>query len=364
MQGLAKAYRGQPALRGMDFAVSQGEIFVLLGPTGAGKSTTLLAIAGLVEPDSGHIRLDGRDLTGVDPGARDIAMVFEGVNLLPTLSTRDNIAFSLRSPRYRRPEDEIARRVERVARDLRIDHLLDRPVETLSGGERQRVAIGRAMVREPGLLLLDEPLSALDLKLREGLQAELRALHGSGSSTVVYATHDYHGAVAVGDRIAIVEDGRVQQCGPIAELLDRPANIAVGRRVGSPGMAFFDAHLEDGHVRLAECELALPLDGLGPLDPAANRAVTFGIWPEDVRVETAAFPGAQAAEIYAVDNRGPDRAYQIHAGPLRLRKVMGREVTLRQGDPCWFRPADGAGYIFDPESGRRLSHAETAGGRP
>lgn len=176
VRDLQKIFLNRRALRGVTFSMRQGEILALLGPTGAGKTSTLLSIAGLVKPASGTVLINGRDVTAADPRIRDVAVVFEGFNLLPTLSVYDNIAFPLRSPVYRQPEGIVDELVTKAARDLKIAHLLKRDTSQLSGGERQRVAVARALVRKPQIYLLDEPLSALDLKLRESLRAELRAL--------------------------------------------------------------------------------------------------------------------------------------------------------------------------------------------
>ena len=228
INGIKKNFGGKAALAGVDLEVRQGEVFVLLGPTGAGKTTMLRVVAGLEKVDDGQIVLKGHDITAVDPMERDMAMVFEGLNLIPVLSVRDNIAFALRSDIYREDETEIERRLQRVSDDLHIGHLLDRDVEPLSGGEKQRVAVARAMVRRPVLFLLDEPLSALDLKLREELRVELRQLHERHGSTILYATHDYHGAAAIADRIGIINDGKVYQLGPLPELLENPNHRVVG----------------------------------------------------------------------------------------------------------------------------------------
>ena len=229
LEGLRKSYGAKRALRGLDLEVPDNEIMALLGPTGAGKSSTLLASAGLISLEAGRVFLAGRDVTDIDPSGRDVSIVFEGFNLLPVLDVKDNIAFALRSPTYRESEDEIKARVGRTAELLRISHLLDRDVDTLSGGERQRVAIARALVRRPKMFLLDEPLSALDLKLREGLRAELRQIHRQHRSTMLYATHDYHGAIAIADRLG---DHRRRR--HPADRHDRRDHRAAGQHVCRP----------------------------------------------------------------------------------------------------------------------------------
>jgi multiple sugar transport system ATP-binding protein len=351
IRGLRKAYRGRTALRGIDLAVEEHEILALLGPTGAGKSSTLLATAGLIVPDAGAIQLGGRDVTGAEASSRDVSIVFEGFNLLPVLNVRDNIAFALRSPKYREAEAEIARRVGRTAELLRISHLLDRDTGTLSGGERQRVSIARALVRRPMLYLLDEPLSALDLKLREGLRAELRQIHREHGTTMLYATHDYHGAIAIADRIAVINDGRILQTGHIEAFYARPANAFVGRLIGSPSMAFFEAELRDGAVRVKGWDNALPLSRFGAV-AAPPGPITLGVWPEDIALGEA----GEAGRVYALDNRGYEAALQVDTSAGSFRKVLENRTPVRQGDTIRFALKEGVGFLFDPTTGALVSH--------
>jgi ABC-type sugar transport system ATPase subunit len=360
LEGLRKAYRGKPALRGLDLTVNDNEIFALLGPTGAGKSSTLLSAAGLIELDAGRVSLAGRDVTEADPASRDVAIVFEGFNLLPVLDVKDNIAFALRSPSFREDEKEVALRVGRTAELLRISHLMDRDVGTLSGGEKQRVAIARALVRRPVMFLLDEPLSALDLKLREGLRAELRQIHRQHQSTMLYATHDYHGAIAIADRIGIIDGGIIQQSGTIEEIYALPANVMVGKLIGSPSMAFFDAAIDDGHVVVKGAEQRLPIGEFGTVGTASGK-VLLGVWPEDIEIGVADAAGASTGTIYAVDNRGFERAIQVDTPGGSFRKVVPLSMPFTQGDACSFRIPQGGGFLFDAASGRRISQMEARG---
>jgi multiple sugar transport system ATP-binding protein len=353
LAGLRKRYRTRQALDGLDLDVAAGDVVALLGPTGAGKTTTLMAVAGLVPLDAGRVSMMGQDITLAHPAARDVAMVFEGFNLLPTLDVRGNIGFALRSPAFRESDAEIAARTGRVAELLRISHLLDRNVMTLSGGEKQRVAIARAFVRRPRLFLLDEPLSALDLKLREGLRAELRAIHARDRTTMLYASHDYHGAVAIADRLAVIDGGRIRQSGRLAEIIARPADATVGRLIGSPSMAFFDGRVDDGVLRLKGIDAGLPIAGFG-LIAGQSRGLRFGIWPEDVTLS----PGPGPGRIYAVDNRGFEIAVQVETPAGSFRKVLPEGMAFAQGDSCALAFAHGAGFLFDTAGGARLSHAE------
>lgn len=358
LRGLRKAYGAKPALRGLDLDVPDNQIVALLGPTGAGKSSTLLASAGLITLDAGQVSLAGVDVTDADPSARDVSIVFEGYNLLPVLDVKDNIAFALRSPGYREPEAEIRERVGRTAELLRIAHLLDRNVTTLSGGESQRVAIARALVRRPKLFLLDEPLSALDLKLREGLRAELRAIHRRYRSTMLYATHDYHGAIAIADQIAIIEGGRIQQFGAIETIFMRPANMRVGQLIGSPSMAFFDAVVAEGAIAVAGGGQRMALADFGASRLSRDGRFKLGAWPEDIEIRAPGASDGNSGAVYAVDNRGYEQAVQVNADAGAFRKVLPTGVDLRQGDACSFHIR--SGFLFDAESGERLSQTGDA----
>ena len=344
LNAVSKRYHGQTALDEISFSVTAGEIFVLLGPTGAGKTTTLSCIAGLEKVHGGRIFLQDRDITDAHPMERDVAMVFEGFNLLPILSVYDNIALPLRSPAYRQPEPEISTRVKATAQDLRIAHLLDRHVDTLSGGEKQRVAIARAMVRRPQLYLLDEPLSALDLKLRETLRVELKALHEKHGSTILYATHDYHGAVAIADRVGVLDQGRLYQVGSVTELFADPRHVKVGKLMGSPAMAQFPATLHGPELTIDATDITLPrTKWLG----AANGHYIVGTWPEDIELSLQARAEYVPASVYATDFRGSDKAVQILVGPHYFRKVVELDFAGVQGDPCWFRIDPDKVYLFD-----------------
>jgi multiple sugar transport system ATP-binding protein len=240
LQRVSKSFGKTRAVRDIDLHVEDGEFFVLLGPSGAGKTTTLRLIAGLESPDEGDVRLGGKSALGVSPAYRDCAFVFQQYSLYPHLSVYENMAFPLRSPLLRTDETQIKRRIHQVAELLHIEQKLQRKATALSGGEMQRVAIGRALVRQPKVYLMDEPLSSLDAKLREELRVELRRIQKSSSATVVYVTHDQVEATTMADRIGIMEEGQLLQVGKPVDVYDHPRTLRVAQRLGSPAINVLD----------------------------------------------------------------------------------------------------------------------------
>src|SRR5579863_460373 len=238
LEQVIKSFGTFSAVRGVDFTVDDGSFFVILGPSGCGKTTTLRMIAGLELPTSGRILLDGEDVTALPASARDIAFVFQLFALYPHMNVRQNIAFPLRCQNLSRAA--IKKSVDEAAKLLRIDHLLDRRVGGLSGGDRQRVALGRAIVRRPKAFLMDEPLGALDAELRHIMTGELRMLHDRLGATTVYVTHDQHEAMALADKIAVMNLGLIEQLGTPREIYERPVSLFVADFIGSPPMNFLD----------------------------------------------------------------------------------------------------------------------------
>jgi multiple sugar transport system ATP-binding protein len=270
LNGVSKSFGAVRAVDDLRLDIADGEFFVLLGPSGAGKTTTLRLIAGLEAADTGAVLMNGTDMTTVPPALRDCAFVFQQYSLYPHLTVYDNLAFPLRSPMRRVAEDEIKRRVERVAQMLHIEAKLQRKSTALSGGEMQRVAIGRALVREPRVFLMDEPLSSLDAKLREELRVELKRIQRQSGATVLYVTHDQVEATTLADRIAILEGGRIQQVGTPAQIYDDPQTLHVAQRLGSPAVNVLPASWFEGSA-----------------DP---RAAHVAIRPEDVAVNAGDGP--------------------------------------------------------------------------
>ena len=287
ISGLRKSFGALGVLKGIDLSIEDGEFICFLGPSGCGKSTLLRAIAGLETLDEGAIRLGDRDITDLASAKRDIAMVFQNYALYPHMDVRRNLSFGLSLNGMKR--DEINRRVNVAADILRIRELLARKPRQLSGGQRQRVAIGRAIVREPKLFLLDEPLSNLDASLRVTMRAELAALHERLKTTMIYVTHDQVEAMTLADRVVVLDKGRVSQFGSPLELFCRPANLFVARFIGSPSMNLMEARVEARereHLTLSGGGLlrAVRLDLAAPADLSPGAPVTIGIRPDQVEI--------------------------------------------------------------------------------
>jgi len=319
------------AVEALDLDVADGELMVLVGPSGCGKSTALRMVAGLERPTAGSIRIGGRDVDGLSPGARDVAMVFQSYALYPHMTVRRNLAFPLR--RRNMDKAEIGRRVADVAEMLELTELLHRKPAQLSGGQRQRVAMGRALIREPVAFLLDEPLSNLDAKLRSELRAELKRLHARLSTTMIYVTHDQVEAMTLGDRIAVMDRGRLLQVGTPEEIYGRPCNEFVARFVGSPAMNL------------------LPGPAVGE---GAN--VVVGIRPETLRpvVELA---GGVAIEIVAevVEPLGSD--VFVHGRTDAGQEVVARlpgNARVAAGERVALAAPGAEVHRFDAETGGRL----------
>ncbi len=265
LRNISKSFGPQVALADVSMTVPDGSFVVLLGPTGAGKTTTLRMISGLDRPDSGTILVDGTDVGAHSPAERNMAMVFQQYSLYPHLSVHDNLAFPLKSPMLRTPRDEIARKVAEVAEILQISHKLDNKATELSGGEMQRVSIGRALVRDPQIYLMDEPLSSLDAKLRSDLRIELKRIQASMGATLLYVTHDQIEAMTMATHIGVLDEGRLVQFGPPREIYENPVSIYAASRLGSPKINILPADLFPGapagaahiglrpeHIRLGE----------------------------------------------------------------------------------------------------------------
>jgi multiple sugar transport system ATP-binding protein len=302
LHGVTARYGRTPALHGIDLELADGEFFVLLGPSGAGKTTTLKCVAGLLDGAGGQVVIGGRDMTGVEPYDRGVAMAFESYALYPQKTVAENLASPLRSGRCGTwtPAEQQAR-VKDVTTTLGIDHLLGRYPRELSNGQRQRTALGRVLVRPAEVYLLDEPLSHLDAKLRAAMRAELAQIGETMRTTTLYVTHDYQEALALGDRIGVLRDGRLVQVGTPSEIWTAPVDTFVARALGQPEMNLIDAPVHDGIARFAGVEVGVP-DGSGEL-------VRIGIRPRDIELR-------------------PSRDQLVLRGRVRLAERLGRSVEL------------------------------------
>lgn len=290
LKNIYKRYSGGvTAVTDFNLDIEDKEFIILVGPSGCGKSTTLRMIAGLEEISEGELYIDGKLVNDVAPKDRDIAMVFQNYALYPHMTVFDNMAFGLKLRKI--PKDEIRRRVEEAAKILDISHLLDRKPKALSGGQRQRVALGRAIVREPKVFLMDEPLSNLDAKLRVQMRTEIGKLHKKLQTTFIYVTHDQTEAMTMGTRIVVMKDGIIQQVDTPIELYERPTNMFVAGFIGSPQMNFFNGVLEkvgdDVYAHIGDDKLKLPQGKASKpeLEPYFGKEVVFGIRPEHIHDE-------------------------------------------------------------------------------
>ncbi len=312
----------RPAVDALELEIQDGEFLVLVGPSGCGKSTSLRMLAGLEEVNSGRIFIGDRDVTDVQPKDRDIAMVFQNYALYPHMTVADNMGFALKIAGT--PKAEIRQRVEEAAKMLDLSEYLERKPKALSGGQRQRVAMGRAIVRKPQVFLMDEPLSNLDAKLRVQTRTQIASLQRRLGVTTVYVTHDQTEALTMGDRIAVLKDGLLQQVGTPREMYDTPANVFVAGFIGSPAMNLGTFSIEGDHAVLGGA--VLPLSAT-LREKAAGNTITIGFRPEDLEVVSEAGPGTIPVQVNLVEELGSD-AYVY--GELVGRAAEG--AKLGSGD--------------------------------
>jgi len=342
LEGIVKRHGATTVLHGVDLAIEPGEFFVLLGPSGSGKTTTLRILAGLESVSAGRVLMDGSDVTTQEPGARDVAMVFQSYALYPHMTVAQNIGFPLKM--VDTGAAEIARAVADAAAKVGIGHLLDRTPGQLSGGQQQRCALARAIVRKPRLFLLDEPLSNLDAKLRLETRLELHALQRALGATTVYVTHDQEEAMTLADRIAVFMDGRIVQVGTPREVFARPHTVDVAAFIGTPPMNLMPGVWEgnavtvDGH--------ALPFMSVTP----SARQVTLGVRPNDLRIADTGLP----ARIERVEDLGDSSIVSVTAGGRLLKLKSDRLPLVEEGGAVHVSFAPGAAHLFDRQTGTRL----------
>ena len=351
---VSRCYPGaeRPALDTLELAIDDGEFMVLVGPSGCGKTTTLRMLAGLEAVDGGRILIGGRDVTGVDPGNRDIAMVFQNYALYPHMTVFDNMAFGLKLRHMKK--SEIMERVKEAADILGLHDLLDRRPKALSGGQRQRVAVGRAIVRKPKVFLFDEPLSNLDAKMRVQMRVEINRLHHKLGATMIYVTHDQTEAMTMGDRIVVMEKGRVQQVADPMTLYRNPANKFVAGFIGMPPMNFFEGVVEKGaggyRFRRGELDLALPEAWGESAAALVGSPASLGVRPEDIgSARAASTPGMPRLDA-VVDVTEPMGAetyvYAKAGGGSFIARVEG-VTDLRPGSPAAIPVYMPHAHLFD-----------------
>jgi multiple sugar transport system ATP-binding protein len=333
-----------PAVDDVTLAIADGEFFVLLGPSGCGKSTLLKMVAGLDEPSDGGIYLDDDLVNFTPPGARNVAMVFQSYALYPHKTVRENVAFPLK---MRKQPTRVARAaVERVAQPLELTGLLDRGVDTLSGGQRQRVAVARALVRDPRVLLMDEPLSNLDALLRTQMREELLRIHSRVPGTVVYVTHDQVEAMTLGNRIGVMDGGRLVQVGRPMDIYRAPATRFVASFLGSPPMNLFPARVERsaGPPAAAAEGLRVPLGDATAL--ADDEPVTLGVRPEDVVLRADGAERPWTVEL--VEELGAECVISLRLGEARMRvRMFGTQLGVAAGDRTDVHVPPGRAHVFD-----------------
>ena len=352
VRNLGIRFGANQVIQGLDLEVVEGEFLVLLGPSGCGKSTLLHSIAGLVDSAEGSIHIGGRDMTWADPNERGIGMVFQSYALYPTMTVERNMSFGLRVAGL--PKPEIERRVQRVAGMLQLQPLLQRKPAQLSGGQRQRVAIGRALVREADVFLLDEPLSNLDAKLRAELRRELKLLHRQLGTTMIYVTHDQVEAMTLASRIVVMRAGRIQQIGAPAEVYEKPDNLFVAGFLGAPGMNFVEGELrvDASGVSFSAPGLALPLDGYDFVRPPVHaQPVVLGVRPEHLRPDPQ---GPHEGTVQLVEPMGNHQVVWIAGGGRSLAAVVDEALSLQPDQPLRYAMAAARVSLFDRADERRL----------
>jgi len=355
----------RPAVDSLDLEVADGEFLVLVGPSGCGKSTSLRMLAGLEDVNSGRIFIGDRDVTDVQPKDRDIAMVFQNYALYPHMSVADNMGFALKIAGT--PKAEIEQRVKEAAKILDLTEYLQRKPKALSGGQRQRVAMGRAIVRQPRVFLMDEPLSNLDAKLRVQTRTQIASLQRRLGVTTVYVTHDQTEALTMGDRIAVLKDGILQQVGTPREMYDTPANVFVAGFIGSPAMNLGDFQVRDGQAVLGSAHVPLSRTTLDALTDADNGKVILGFRPESLD-RAPADEGTIPVTVNLVEELGSDAfVYGELSGDRELNEHLGsgddsdqiivridpRDVPMK-GDKIHVRIREGEQHVFSSATGRRL----------
>ena len=326
LRGVTRVFGSTLAVNEISLEVADGAFVVLLGPTGAGKTTVLRLVSGLDQPDAGDIVIDGQSVLNETPAQRNVAMVFQQYSLYPHLTVRDNLAFPLRSPLLRTPEDEVKRKVHEIADILRISHKLDSRATALSGGEMQRVSIGRALVREPCIYLMDEPLSSLDARLRADLRVELKRIHASLGATLLYVTHDQVEAMTMATHVGVLDEGRLAQFGSPREIYENPRSLHVAGRLGLPRINTLPAGLFAG---------------------APRGAITIGLRPEHIQ-----HGEGKASKVTRIEHLGDQTRLHLHLEGHDIVTLTDVHTDLEPGDSVAIQPRNA---LYFDASGMRIA---------
>lgn len=366
LEGVTRRYGRTTAINHLSLDVKDNEFFVLFGPAGAGKTTTLKCIAGSEFPQEGLVKIDGRIVNLVEPSDRNVSMVFENYALYPHLSVYDNIAFPLRSKLYRRSEAEIREAIDRIARLMRIDMLYDRKPAQLSNGQRQRVAIGRCLVRTPNVFLMDEPLAHLDAKLKHTMRSELKEMQSAFNTTTIYVTHDYMEAMSLADRIAVLDKGEVRQLGTAREMYYTPASEFVARLFGEPEINLLPAQFSvsdgEGWIALLDgVRYKLPEDVTAALKGAPSASLDIGLRGNDIEFSFERRDGWIPGTVYASEPIGNKVILTVAAAGAQLRLVAPNDTQARLDSAVYVRPNYERALYFDRASEAFLTRHDVEG---
>ncbi len=350
LENLTKKWGDVVGADGITLEIEHGEFVAFLGPSGCGKTTTLLMIAGIYKPTAGIIRFDGKVVNRVAPKDRGIGMVFQSYALYPHMTVFKNISYPLKLQKV--PKDELRRRTQRVADMMGIGHLMDRKPAQLSGGQQQRVALGRALVKEPRLLLFDEPLSNLDARLRLTMRGEIKRLQMELGITSIYVTHDQVEAMTMADRVAVMRDGKLQAYAPPDELYDRPRTLFIAGFIGNPPMNFWRAEVvqREGTFYARQAGLEVPVPAERGEKAAGRGEVIVGLRPEDLTLSEEGIPG----EVYVVEPLGRDDLLDVRIGETSLRVLADPALNIRIGDTVRLKFNTNKIQFFDPETEESL----------
>ncbi|MBO4617399.1 MAG: ABC transporter ATP-binding protein [Lachnospiraceae bacterium] len=357
LENVRKAFGKVQALDGISIDVKDKEFFVLFGPAGAGKTTILNCIAGIAMPEEGLIKFDGEIKNLIDPAHRNVAMVFENYALYPQMTVYDNMASALRSKLYKTPEDEIRERIMWAAKTMKMENLLERLPSQLSNGQKQRVAMGRALVRTPNVFLMDEPLAHLDAKLRNSMRTELKEMQANLGSTCIYVTHDFMEAMALGDRIAIINEGKIVQIGTGDEIYYMPCNEFTAQLMGDPQINIFDARIGEVAggftatvpVNGEEITVSLPEDGrvYSTIKEKGFEHADIGIRPQNVKYSFEAKEGYFKATVYSYESIGNKSVIVAECGDYQLRMIAPNGLSVAIDSDVYIRFELDRSIFFD-----------------